>query len=84
MVHLRTLSCVLPPHQVPAPDALFDYVMGDVLTTIVVELLVTPSQVRPKKPSCVHTAAAYLGDGYIKAWVMAIFKAWVMAILRPG
>jgi hypothetical protein len=32
--------------QVPAPDAVFDYVMGDVLTTIVVELLVTPEQVR--------------------------------------
>jgi nephrocystin-4 len=31
--------------QVPAPDAVFDYVMGDVLTAIVVELLATPPQV---------------------------------------
>lgn len=29
----------------PAPDAVFDYVMGDVLTTIVVELVAVPSQV---------------------------------------
>jgi hypothetical protein len=31
--------------QVPAPDAVFDYVMGDVLTAIVVELVATPPQV---------------------------------------
>lgn len=30
--------------QVPAPDAVFDYVMGDVLTSIVIELMATPSQ----------------------------------------
>lgn len=29
----------------PAPDAVFDYVMGDVCTAIVVELVVTPPQV---------------------------------------
>jgi len=28
------------------PDAVFDYVMGDVLTTVVVELMAVPPQVR--------------------------------------
>lgn len=32
--------------QVPAPDAVFDYVMADLMTTIVVELMMTPAQVR--------------------------------------
>ena len=31
--------------QVPTPHPVFDYVMGDVLTTIVVELLAAPPQV---------------------------------------
>lgn len=31
--------------QVPAPDAIFDYVMGDVMVTLVIELMATPAQV---------------------------------------
>lgn len=31
--------------QVPSPDPVFDYMMGDVMTTVVVELIATPPQV---------------------------------------
>ena len=60
-MHFLTSTVLLAfsSHQIPAPDAVFDYVMGDVLTTIVVELLVTPSQVWEGGISC-------LGEGGVK------------------
>eukprot|EP00798_Chlamydomonas_sp_ICE-L_P030493 gene30493-35511_t len=42
-VVLRRLQLAIPG-KVPAPDAVFDYVMGDVYTTVVVELLAEPPQ----------------------------------------
>lgn len=38
-------ACGIRCTQVLAPDAVFDYVMGDVMTVIVVELLALPPQV---------------------------------------
>lgn len=37
--------------QVPAPAPVFDYVMADTLTTIVIELLATPPQPQPQEGS---------------------------------
>lgn len=73
--------------QIPAPDAVFDYVMGDVCTTIVVELVATPPQALPPGAQPIsHLVGwtafvpfAYISDDGAQAevrWGLLWFVSW--------